>query len=237
MKTNKKNKKTFRKIKRRKTIKRKSKIRKMYGGNLISIDEIEAQLPKTWDFSDLSCGTFERHKRQIFDTSKYPEGAVKGKYTSSNRKEIEDIFFYVTKFKYKYHEFGEEHIYTGYASLNPKGGKSSELQKYFQQIQGINYYPNGDICIGCFFRNSPDGHAKYYKYMGDDQQGKKQYRLEYDGQWNYSRYHEEPSSLQELTKAAFIKSNKGSVDGATQYVLDSIVSMKPDIQYHISDQR
>jgi hypothetical protein len=195
----------------KKTKKRKSKS-KMHGGNLISIDKILSELPTAGDFSDIKCGTFVK-KEDAFIPSYYPPGTVKGVYTpsyetfskkkdSASKKDsesMENYFFYVKNFKYKNAEFEEDHVYTGYASLNPKAkdnpnGLSARLQRYFKQIQGINYYPNGDICSGCFLYNSPDGHAKYYKYMGE-KNGKKQYKLEYDGQWKYGRYHAEPQTL------------------------------------------
>lgn len=216
------------------------KSKKMHGGNSMSINKVIAEMPKTKDFSDIICGTFVKEEGAYIPHG-YPEGTVKGKYTSSSGKEKEDYFFHVTDYKYQYSQYGEKHTYTGYASYNPKAltnpnGESAKLQKYFLQIQGVNHYPNGDVYVGCYLGNVPaDGRAKYYKYIGKDHAGKNRYKLEFDGEWKHARYvPAEPPTLQELSKAAFIKSNKGPINDTTKYVLDSVGSTQHDIPYHIS---
>jgi hypothetical protein len=242
MKTNKRNHKKFTPKNKRnkgKTIKNKRKIKKMYGGNTTTLEEILNQMPMEENFTDIKCGSFVPIDPQPTEKpAGCPPNAVYGTYTSSGGQPLKtDWFFYVKNFKYKYAEYQPNHKYTGYASLNPKAiqkpnDESARLQRYFQQIQGINTYPNGDICIGCFFNNTPDGQAKYYKYLGENT-----YELQYDGEWKNGRYHAEPLTLQKLAADVHLKKNKGKpLEESTKFVLETLNRKKqPDIPYHISD--
>jgi len=135
------------------------------------------------DLRDISgvCGTFVDKEGRPRRDEKY------GTFTSDNGKELKGTFYFIDNSKKEGALFASKEKYTGYVSDNPNYRGNGKEPSFLKQIHGILYYPNGDAYIGCFFDNEQDGKGKYYRYMGLID-GKKKYKLVFDGDWKEGRY-------------------------------------------------